>query len=66
MSDPHVYPGTNVLINKFGIQDKEKLSYIERNYTGFRAYQLTVNPIEGNFDFEHFKKNSLSFISGYL
>ena len=56
IQDPSCYPGTNVLINKFNIKVAEKLNEVERNATAARLAQLRVNPIKGNFDFEHLKK----------
>lgn len=52
MIDPYVYPGTNVLINHFGIKDKPLLEQVEK--TIFIAIEKTDIP-RGNFDFEHFK-----------
>ena len=39
MSDPYVYPGTDVLINKAGIRDREKLEQFERLVTAHRMLQ---------------------------
>ena len=39
MSDPYVYPGTDVLINKAGIRDREKLEQFERLVTAQRMLQ---------------------------
>lgn len=49
----YCYPNTNVLINKFGVMDADKLEKIERDLTGFRILCLTKNPIQGSFDMEH-------------
>lgn len=59
--DPYTYPGTNVLVNKFGIKDQDQLNTVERNLTANRLAELYNNPIQGNFDFEHLKK-----IHGYI
>ena len=54
MSDTvYCYPNSNVLINKLGIKDKNKLSIIERRLTMLRLFELLKNPIQGKFDLEH-------------
>lgn len=50
-----VYPGTNVLVNKLGINDWDLLQEAERNLTGFRMIELRKEPVPGKFDFEHLK-----------
>ena len=40
MSDPYVYPETDVLINKAGIRDPAKLGQFERLMTAQRMLQL--------------------------
>jgi cell filamentation protein len=46
MSDPYVYPETDVLINKAGIRDPAKLEQFERLMTAQRMLQpLTRTPI---------------------
>ncbi len=50
------YEGTTCLINKLGIKDEKKLSEIEAQITFAKTAMLEANPIEGSFDFEHFKK----------
>lgn len=49
----YCYPGTDVLVNKLGIQDYEKLLVIERKLTMLRILDLIDKPIKGNFDFKH-------------
>lgn len=49
------YDGTSCLINKFGITDENKLSEIEANITFAKASILEENPLEGNFDVDHYK-----------
>ena len=49
------YEGTTCLINKFGIKDEKKLSQMETLITTVKCRELEVNPIEGNFGFEHYK-----------
>ena len=53
--DKYVYPGTQVLINKFGCRDEKKLQHIEALSTGGNLAYLQLHPIEGNFDFQHLK-----------
>ncbi len=53
--DRYVYPGTNILINKFGCRDADELRRIEALTTGGNLAYLQMNPIEGNFDFQHLK-----------
>ena len=50
------YEGTTCLINKFGIKNEKRLSELEAQITFAKAVLLETNPIEGKFDFEHFKK----------
>ena len=50
------YEGTTCLINKFNIRDEKKLSEIEAQITFAKAVMLEESPIEGDFDFDHFKK----------
>lgn len=48
--DPYVYPGTNILRNKFGIEDAAKLEETEQEFVTLRSLQ----PIPtGNFDLPH-------------
>ena len=62
MSDTiYCYPNSNVLINKLGIKDKDKLSVIERKLTMLRLLELFEKPIYGKFDLRH-----LQSIHGYI
>lgn len=54
--DRYCYPGTDVLINKENITDAAKLEIIEGAYSRDRIQELTMNPIEGNFDLKHLQK----------
>jgi cell filamentation protein len=56
MDRVYCYPNSNVLINKLGITDIEKLYDVERKLTSLRILELLENPINGKFDFEHLKK----------
>ena len=55
-SSDNCYEGTTCLVNKFGIRDEEKLAAVEAQITFAKTVMLEENPIEGNFDFEHFKR----------
>ncbi len=55
-SSDNCYEGTVCLINKLGIRDEVKLSDIEAQITFAKAAMLEEKPIEGNFNFDHFKK----------
>ena len=52
----YCYPDCDILINKFGIKDDQKLNEIERKLTATKAVELINNPIKGKFDFKHFCK----------
>ncbi len=52
MQDPYLIPGTNILINKFGIQDAEKLQDLESAIYYLRATDQLPN---GDFDYSHLK-----------
>ena len=49
------YEGTTCLINKFDITDEQKLAELEGRITFAKASVLERNPLEGNFDFSHYK-----------
>ena len=49
------YEGTTCLINKLDIKNEEQLSQVEANITFAKASELERSPIDGNFDFEHYK-----------
>ena len=49
------YEGTNCLINKLNIQNKEQLAKIEASITMAKSAELERNPISDSFDFEHYK-----------
>lgn len=44
MDDPYAYPGTNVLINRKGLQDREALAHFERLMSAERFDQLLQRP----------------------
>lgn len=49
------YPGTTVLINKLDICDEETLNEAETLATYINASKLEEQPLEGAFDFAHYK-----------
>ncbi len=49
--DKYVYPGTDVLINKFGCKDEKKLQRLEMLSTAGNLAHLQFYPLDGNFDF---------------
>lgn len=49
------YEGTTCLINKLGIRDENLLAETESAYTLAKASYLELNPLLGEFDFEHYK-----------
>ncbi|MFC0808988.1 Fic/DOC family protein [Ensifer sp. P24N7] len=51
--DPYCYPGTSVLINKFGVRDQEQLNFREQSVTDEAIQDLARNPVKGNFDTKH-------------
>lgn len=53
--DPYVIPGTDVLKNKWGIRNFEKLRVAETDHSIFRMRYLALAPQEGNFDFFHLR-----------
>ena len=54
-SSADCYEGTTCLINKLNIRDEQILSQIESQITFTKASMLEIEPIEGSFDFEHYK-----------
>ena len=56
MIDRYVYPGTNILINKFDCHDEQELRRIEALSTGGNLTWLQLHPIKGDFDFDHLKR----------
>lgn len=49
----YCYPGSNVLKNKMGIRDKERLHETERKLTMLRIMELLDKPVRGAFDLKH-------------
>lgn len=54
-STDNCYEGTTCLINKFGIRDEEKLEKVEAQITFAKSSSLEREPLNKNFDFEHYK-----------
>lgn len=52
--DPYVYPGSDVLVNRFDEHDKNTLSLIEQDLTSHAILELRLNPVVGSFDALHF------------
>ena len=48
------YPGTTVLVNRFDIQDEEKLNEVEAVITATRSAQWLNAPFSSDFDFQHY------------
>ena len=53
-SSDNCYEGTTCLVNKLGIREEGKLAEVEAQITFAKTVMLEENPVEGNFDFEHF------------
>lgn len=51
--DPHVYPGTNVLINHFGISDPAELARREHDASAARLAVLQDQPLAGGYVLPH-------------
>jgi cell filamentation protein len=49
----YCYPNSFILINKLGIQDKDKLNEAERKITAIRLFDLAKTPVKGIFDLKH-------------
>lgn len=56
MSNSIYYKNTEVLKNKFNLQDQEKLNQMERLYTTATLSELKENPIKGDFDMKHLQE----------
>lgn len=54
MKDIYLYDDCSVLKNKFGIRIQEELDAAEADYVVFRLKELHLNPLPGNYDYEHF------------
>ena len=54
-NDRYVYPGTDILINRFGCRNADTLYKIEAESTAGNLAYLQFHPIDGSFDFQHLK-----------
>lgn len=54
--DPYIDKKAGVLKNLLGITDKEQLRVAEANLTGLSIREISINSVEGRFDFEHLCK----------
>jgi cell filamentation protein len=52
----YCYPGTDTLINKYGIKDDKKLEKVETAHTKHRLSELEQNPLTGSFGVKHLQK----------
>ena len=50
-----LYPGTDVYVNYFGLQDQKKLDEIETLIVSVRMAELLKNEFDGLFDFDHLR-----------
>ena len=57
----YCYHGSDVLKNKMGIRDLERLHEMERKLTMLRILELLDKPVRGAFDLKH-----LQAIHAYL
>lgn len=48
--DPYCYPGTNVLINRFGIREEEELKATEARVAAVALFALEDEPLQGPMD----------------
>ena len=48
-------PGTKVLKNRLGLDDAEELRILEEKFVFLRIAELDSAPVEGAFDYAHFK-----------
>jgi cell filamentation protein len=55
-ADPYVYPGTDVLRNKFNIRDADRLRVVEANVTGPKIAELRHHRLDGRYDLAHLRR----------
>ncbi|MCQ9677616.1 Fic family protein [Corynebacterium sp. BF-R-2] len=53
--DNYFIPGTKVLKNRLGLDDAEELRIVEEKLVFLRIVELEAAPVEGAFDYAHFK-----------
>lgn len=61
MPDRYAYPGSDVLINKYGITDYDDWKEAETDFIGARMFHLSEHPLDGGYDLAH-----LQVIHAYL
>ncbi len=54
MIDPYCYENSDVLKNKLGIKDSMELDKAEVNFSCNAIYKLSISPLDGKYDFDHF------------
>lgn len=54
MIDPYCYENSDVLKNKLGIKDGAELDRAEVDFSCNAIHELSILPLDGNYDFEHF------------
>ena len=55
-ADPYVYPGTDILRNKFNIRDADQLRTAEANVTGPKLAALANRRLAGKYDLRHLQR----------
>ena len=56
MRDPYLYEEVQVLKNKLDIRSQEELDDAEADYVVYRLKDLTMNPMQGEYNTEHLLK----------
>lgn len=56
MVDPYCYEDCNVLRNKLNIKNSEDLDRAEVEFSCNAIHELSVSPLDGNYDFQHLCK----------
>lgn len=54
MRDIYLYEDCPVLKNKLSIKEQKKLEEAEADFVVYRLKELAMNPLKGNYDYEHF------------
>ena len=52
--DPYLYENPRILKNKLNIRNINDLEEAEANYVAFRLKEVTVNPLKGDYSYQHF------------
>ena len=53
--DPYVYPGTDVLRNRYGLRDPREVALREAATTALRLAELALRPVPGSYDLPHLR-----------